>query len=143
MQNIPAAKEVLNTKLADIDEEEWGIIEDFINSIKFPLTIYRGLIIDSLDKLNVKQLGVNWTVDDELFFANNSAFKNVNYVLEAEVNEDQINWPETIHNFVYYSLRPQYGMYPESEITLKSNYKLNNLEILKKENEMLVPIQEV
>ena len=142
MHNLPSAKEMLKMKLDNIEEYEWEQIEEFVNSLNFPLVIYRGLKIDSLDKLKVNKLGINWTIDDELFFAKNSAFKGINYVLEAEVDEDQINWPETIHNYVYYSLRPQYGMYPESEITLKPNYKLRSLSILKKEDEMLIPIQE-
>lgn len=142
MQNISSAKEMLKAKIEDIAEGEWEDIVDYANSLEFPLVIYRGLRLSSLDKLDTSDLGVNWTTDEELFFADNSAFKNIDYVIEAEVNEDQIDWPETIHNYVYYSLRPQYGMWPESEVTLKPKAKLNNYMILKKEDEMLVPIQE-
>ena len=142
MQNISSAKEMLKAKIEDIAEGEWEDIIDYVNSLEFPLVIYRGLRLSSLDKLDTSDLGVNWTTDEELFFADNSAFKNIDYVIEAEVNEDQIDWLETIHNYVYYSLRPQYGMWPESEVTLKPKAKLNNYMILKKEDEMLVPIQE-
>ena len=140
MQNIPSADELFNKKLDNISESEWLDIEDFVESLKFPLVIYRGLKVNSPEEINKRDIGVNWTIDEELFFAPNSAFKGSNYVLATKVNENQVNFPETIQNFIYYSLRPQYGMYPEQEVTLNINPKLSDVVVLKKEGEELIPV---
>lgn len=141
MQNMPSSKLMLQAKLKDLDDSEWKKIVDFANSLSFPLTIYRGLKLENEDALDVKDLGVNWTVDDTLFFAPNSAFKNSNYVIKGQITEDDINWEETIQNFVYYSLRPQYGFYPENEVTLKKNFTLQNPELFRKDGNSLVLVK--
>ena len=141
MQNMPSSKLMLQAKLKDLDDSEWKKIVDFANSLSFPLTIYRGLKLENEDALDVKDLGVNWTVDDTLFFAPNSAFKNSNYVIKGQITEDDINWEETIQNFVYYSLRPQYGFYPENEVTLKKNFTLQNPKLFRKDGNSLVLVK--
>lgn len=141
MPQMPSSKLMLQAKLKDLDESEWKKIVDFANSISFPLTIYRGLKLENEDALDVKDLGVNWTVDDTLFFAPNSSFKNSNYVVKGQITEDDIDWEETIQNFVYYSLRPQYGFYPENEVTLKKNFTLQNPELFRKDGNSLVLIK--
>ena len=138
---VPSAKLMLKAKLSNIDDEEWDKVLDFVNSLSFPLTIYRGLKVDNINEINLNDIGVNWTVDDTLFFAPNSAFKNSNYIIQAVITEDDVDWAETIQNFVYYSMRPKYGMYPESEITLKKTCKLHDIRVLQKEGMKLVPVQ--
>ena len=141
MPNMPSSKLMLQAKLKDLDESEWKKIVDFANSLSFPLTVYRGLKLENEEALNVKDLGVNWTVDDTLFFAPNSSFKNSNYVVKGQITEDDIDWEETVQNFVYYSLRPRYGFYPENEVTLKKNFTLQNPELFKKEGNSLVLVK--
>lgn len=141
MKNMPSSKLMLQAKLKDLDESEWKKIVDFANSLSFPLTIYRGLKLKNEDALDAKNLGVNWTVDDTLFFAPNSSFKNSNYVLKGQITEDDIDWEETIQNFVYYSLRPRYGFYPENEVTLKKNFTLQNPELFRKDGNSLVLVK--
>ena len=141
MRNMPSSKLMLQAKLKDLDESEWKKIVDFANSLSFPLTIYRGLKLKNEDALDVKNLGVNWTVDDNLFFAPNSSFKNSNYVVKGQITEDDIDWEETVQNFVYYSLRPQYGFYPENEVTLKKNFTLQNPELFRKDGNSLVLVK--
>lgn len=141
MPNMPSSKLMLQAKLKDLDESEWKKIVDFVNSISFPLTVYRGLKLENEEALDVKDLGVNWTVDDTLFFAPNSSFKNSNYVVKGQITEDDIDWEETVQNFVYYSLRPQYGFYPENEVTLKKNFTLQNPELFRKDGNSLVLVK--
>ena len=141
MQNMPSSKLMLQAKLKDLDESEWKKIVDFANSLSFPQTVYRGLKLKNEDALDVKNLGVNWTVDDTLFFAPNSSFKNSNYVVKGQITEDDIDWEETVQNFVYYSLRPQYGFYPENEVTLKKNFTLQNPELFIKDGNSLVLVK--
>ena len=141
MPNMPSSKLMLQAKLKDLDESEWKKIVDFVNSISFPLTVYRGLKLENEEALDVKDLGVNWTVDDTLFFAPNSSFKNSNYVVKGQITEDDIDWEETVQNFVYYSLRPRYGFYPENEVTLKKNFTLQNPELFRKDGNSLVLVK--
>lgn len=143
MPDMPSSKLMLQAKLKDLDDSEWKKIVDFANSLTFPLTIYRGLKLKDEGSLDTKDLGVNWTVDDTLFFAPNSSFKGSNYVVTGQINENDINWEETIQNFVYYSLRPQYGFYPENEVTLRKNFVLQNPKLFKKEGNNMVFVKEL
>lgn len=131
---------MLKAKLDNITDGEWEDVIDFINSLKFPLIIYRGLKLNNIDELNTSDLGVNWTIDDELFFAPESAFYDTNYIIVTKITEDAIDYPETIQNYIYYSLRPQEGRWAESEITVKKDFKPSKYYIFKKENDELVPV---
>lgn len=134
------SKSLLKAKLDNITDGEWEDVLDFVNSLEFPLIIYRGLKLNDISELNTSELGVNWTIDDELFFAPESAFYDSNYIIVTKITEDAIDYPETIQNYIYYSLRPQEGRWAESEITVKKGFKPNKYYILKKENDELVPI---
>lgn len=115
-----AAETMINYKLSQLDEDDWARIESFFNSFTFPLHVYRGLNVKSEQDVNFKNPGNNWTVDSALFHAPFSAFRNSNYVLEGYIDEDQIDWPETVQNFMYYSVNAANNQrYPENEVTLK------------------------
>ena len=115
-----AAETMINYKLSQLDEEDWARIENFFNSLTFPLHVYRGLNVKSEQDVNFKNPGNNWTVDSALFHAPFSAFRNSNYILEGYIDEDQIDWPETVQNFMYYSVNAANNQrYPENEVTLK------------------------
>lgn len=115
-----AAETMINYKLSQLDEEDWARIETFFNSFTFPLHVYRGLNVKSEQDVNFKDPGNNWTVDSALFHAPFSAFRNSNYILEGYIDEDQIDWPETVQNFMYYSVNAANNQrYPENEVTLK------------------------
>ena len=115
-----AAETMINYKLSQLDEDDWARIENFFNSFTFPLHVYRGLNIKSEQDVNFKNPGNNWTVDSALFHAPFSAFRNSNYILEGYIDEDQIDWPETVQNFMYYSVNAANNQrYPENEVTLK------------------------
>lgn len=115
-----AAETMINYKLSQLDEEDWARIENFFNSFTFPLHVYRGLNVKSEQDVNFKNPGNNWTVDSALFHAPFSAFRNSNYILEGYIDEDQIDWPETVQNFMYYSVNAANNQrYPENEVTLK------------------------
>lgn len=134
------SQSLLKAKLNNITDGEWEDVIDFVNSLKFPLIIYRGLKLKDINELNTSELGVNWTIDDELFFAPESAFYDSNYIIVTKITEDAIDYPETIQNYIYYSLRPQEGRWAESEITVKKDFKPSKYYILKKENDELVPV---
>ena len=133
---------LLQAKLKDITNGEWEDLLDFVNSLEFPLVIYRGLKLSDISDFDRNDIGVNWTVDEELFFAPESAFSGSNYVIAAVVDEEQIDWGETIQNYIYYSLRPSDGRWAESEVTLKPNFVLSKMIMLKKQDDELVPVEE-
>ena len=133
---------LLQAKLKDITDGEWEDLLDFINSLEFPLVIYRGLKLGNISDFDRNDIGVNWTIDEELFFAPESKFSGSNYVIAAVVDEEQIDWGETIQNYIYYSLRPSDGRWAESEVTLKPNFVLNKMIMLKKQDDELVPVEE-
>lgn len=109
-----------------VGEEDWSEMLNFFNSIEFPTEVYRGL---SKDEVNTSNVGVNWTTDLDLFNSSNSTYKNSKAILKTKVNRDDINWEETVSNYIYYSLYPSYGLYPEHELTLKKSPSSDKVEI--------------
>lgn len=118
--------ELVNKVYKRVGEEDWSEMLTFFNSIEFPTEVYRGL---SKDEVNTSNLGVNWTTDLDLFSSGNSVYKNSKAILKTKVNKDDINWEETISNYIYYSLHPSYGLYPEHELTLKKSPSSDKVEI--------------
>ena len=138
-QTIPnkeAAEKMIQGKLDLLDEFDLEDIEKYINDIEFPLTVFRGLVVNGLDEINLqpKSLGINWTMDPDLFFDNSSAFSDCNFIVIGEINESQVDWPNTIQNYIYYSLKSDIvNIYPETEITLKSNQIPSKIKVVSKE----------
>lgn len=118
--------ELVDKVYESVAEEDWSEMLNFFNSIEFPTEVYRGL---SKDEVNTSNLGVNWTTDLDLFSSGNSAYKNSKAILKTTVNEDDINWEETISNYIHYSLHSSYGFYPEHELTLKKSPSSDKVEI--------------
>lgn len=107
---------------------------NFFSGLKFPLRVFRGLSVKSKDDINLKNPGIHWTVNTNLFKVKNSIIKDSNYILVGEIEENQVDWVSTISTYMYYSLRPSYGFYPENEITLNKGQIPNNLTIVAKED---------
>lgn len=118
--------ELIDKVYGRVGEEDWSEMLNFFNSIEFPTEVYRGL---SKDEVNTSNLGVNWTTDLDLFNSGSSAYKNSKAILKTTVNEDDINWEETISNYIHYSLYPSYGFYPEHELTLRRSPSSDKVEI--------------
>ena len=126
-----AAQAMYDGKLELISDSLWEDLVDWVNWISFPLTIFRGLRVSDKDSVNMKSVGINWTTDATLFYEK-SAFFDCNIILVANIDEDSVDWPATIQNYIYYSLEPKDGIYPEEEITLKRGYDtISNLKNIK------------
>jgi hypothetical protein len=116
---IPEAREYI---LSRYDDEDIQKIVNFVNSLEFPLKVYRGLqAYGKSFSVDLERPGRHWTVDTKLFTSSNSRFKSVTHILCGYVDEDDVDWGHTIDTFAHYSLRPSYGAYPEMEVTLKKN----------------------
>lgn len=127
-----AAEIMFNAKVKNISDEEFKQIENYVNSFHFPLTIYRGLKLSEGQTVDTSNPGVNWTIDKDIFKQSNSAFKNSTHMLQGVIQEKDVDWPETIQNYIYYSLRPHYGFYPELEVTINKNAHVSDLKIYKR-----------
>lgn len=112
---------MFNSKMKSMTQSDWDKVLNYVNNLNFPLTLYRGFVLEDKNDLDMSNLGTSWTMDKELFRSSNSAFRNYNFVVIAEVDESQIDWPETIFNYIHYSLKDIPSRYPETEITLKEH----------------------
>lgn len=131
--NKNAADRMIDSKLSLMDGFDWEALEQYVNELEFPLVVCRGLKSDSINDVDLTpgNLGINWTVDPELYFDSTSNFNDLDFVVVGEITEDQIDWPNTIQNYVYYSLRSDMiNIYPETEVTLKQNSIPRKLKVL-------------
>lgn len=133
-RNFPNVLNSVEETIDELDDEDWENVVNFFSDLKFPLKVFRGLEVKSREDINLKNPGIHWTIDTKLFKVKNSTIKNSNYILVGEVEENQVDWVNTISTYMYYSLRPSYGFYPENEITLKKGQIPNNLTIIAKED---------
>ena len=115
-------------------EQDFSSCYDWVHSFTFPLTIYRAVTNEQelTQDISGKSGARSWTTDFNLYSASNSLFKNVEHIYSAEIDAKIISNIDTIHNYVAYSSRPEYGRYPEYEVTLKKRYKMSDLHNLTK-----------
>lgn len=112
----------------------------FFSKLKFPLKVYRAIRdSENLNNISGKQLSLSWTVDMNLYKADNSQFKHCTKIVQAEITADMVQNEWSIVNYVIYSSEHRYNRsgkyYPENEITLKPRYKnakLMNLKFIDK-----------
>ena len=134
--NKNAADKMIDSKLSLMDDFDWEALEQYVNDLEFPLIVFRGLKVDSKEDIDLtpENLGVNWTIDPDLYFDETSNFNDLDFIVIGEINENQIDWPNTIQNYIYYSLKSDLiNIYPETEITLKSNSIPNKLKVVSKD----------
>lgn len=115
-------------------EDDFRSCYDWVHSFTFPLTIYRAVTSEQelTQDISGKSRAWSWTTDSNLYSADNSIFKNVEHIYSAEIDANLISNADTISTYVHYSSKPQYGRYPENEITLKKRYKMSDLHNLTK-----------
>lgn len=115
-------------------EDDFRACYNWVHTFTFPLTVYRAVTKDQelVQDFSGKTRAWSWTTDYHLYSADNSIFKNVEHIYSAEIDANIISNTDTIEHFVHYSSNPEYGRYPESEVTLKKNFKMSDLHNLKK-----------
>lgn len=128
--NKRIAQAMIDGKMSLMKDDMWKEIKDFIESLNFPLTIFRGLRLTSLECLNKNDLGKYWTIDKNIFLDKTSKFNDCNVILSGIAQKEDIDFVELTQNYIYYSLNNQ--VYPESEVTLKDNVKPIDVQILSK-----------
>lgn len=137
------SSDMVDKMVARADEEDWEYAKNWVNSLKFPLQVYRGIVVDDVTKklyggdgINMDKLGRHWTTDPKMFF-NNGTIGNskMNFIFVCTVDENDIDWANTMDMFMYYSIpnKTQYGAYPENEIYLKKNAKPKDVKVYSRE----------
>lgn len=137
------ATDMSNKLTNKFDDEDFEYVANWLNSMRFPLTVYRGYRIDDSSKIaygdgvNLDNPGRHWTTDPQMFF-NRGTIGNskMNYIAVGEVDKNDVDWDSTINTFMYYSLpgKTQYGAYPENEIYLKKSAKPKNMKVYNRDD---------
>lgn len=132
------ATDMANRLTNKFDDEDFEYVANWLNSMTFPLTVYRGYRIYDISKkvygdgVNLDNPGRHWTTDPQMFF-NRGTIGNskMNYIAVGEVDKNDVDWDSTIDTFMYYSLpgKTQYGAYPENEIYLRKFAKPKNVKV--------------
>lgn len=109
--------------------EDFKSCYNWVHSFTFPLKVYRAVtnVQELTQDISGKSGALSWSTDYNLYSASNSIFRNVEHIYSAEIDANVISNIDTISNYVHYSSRPDYGRYPEYEVTLKKRYKMSDL----------------
>ena len=110
-------------------EEDFKSCYEWVHTFTFPMKVYRAVTDEQelTQDISGKSRAWSWTTDYSLYSANNSIFNKVKHIYSAKIDANIISNIDTINNYVYYSSRPDYGRYPEYEVTLKPRYKMSDL----------------
>lgn len=108
---------------------------NFLHSLKFPLTIYRATNRTEQDMGKI--FGRSWTPNIDIYRDERSTFKKNSYIVACEIFPNVIDNANTIINYIYYTAKRTVGaskddnIYGEYEITLKNNFKQDDLHNLR------------
>lgn len=95
-------------------------------SFKYPLTLYRGIKVESWDDIDFKNIGECWTTDIDAADCYDEhevkVEKSQLFILKTEVSKEDINWLGTITS----NLNPSFGD-DEQEVNLINGKKINIL----------------
>lgn len=125
-----ALKHIDTAGYTDADFEE---LAEFLNSLTFPITVYRGL--SNKDRSTIKtgiNSGVHWTIDPE-YIKNQTNLLKFTYVMIGTFDEKDVDLPKTAETYLGYSMKDQkkrYNKHREMEIWVKQRKEPKNLEII-------------
>ena len=132
---------ILGCSESELTEEL--IYEDFNSfkqSLKFPLEVYRGLVANSKESIDLKNVGKSWTTNPSLFLSSDTTLggynsaSSCNYILTGYVDEDDVDWKQTEIAFNtfsndYWQSEDDFDYDCECEITLKDGITPKNIKI--------------
>lgn len=127
-------KEIDSDKENSWDSEIFDTCYDYLHSLNFPLTIYRAIRPDEINKdgsfnISGKNNSRSWSTNINIYKNKSSSFRNLNNIVSAKIDSNVINNSATIVNYYFYTggrnVRKQ--NYGEYEISLKKNFKQTDL----------------
>ena len=125
-----ALKHIEVSGYTDNDFQE---LADFLNSLKFPITVYRGLA--NKDRSTIKtgiNSGVHWTIDPE-YIKDQTNLLKFNYVMIGKFNEKDVDLSKTAETYLGYSLqdrKKRYNNHREMEVWVKQRKEPKDLKIV-------------
>lgn len=104
-------------------------ILNFFNSLPNPITIYRSILVKSIEDINYDYLGDSWSFDKQsaINFAENEAGGNV--LLIGKTNFDNVDWKNTIK--LFYEFSRTLDGYEENEINIIDSDEIFDIKIEK------------
>jgi GNAT superfamily N-acetyltransferase/RNA:NAD 2'-phosphotransferase (TPT1/KptA family) len=99
---IPSFESLLEEYIGEITEEDKGRYNHHIQALSaliFPLTIYRHILVNSINDIHFDGLGRFWATDESLAISHNADENSgdVEVMLRAVVNPDEIDWMDTVY----------------------------------------------
>ena len=134
-------KEINSDRENSWDSEIFDACYDYLHSLNFPLTIYRAIRPDEINKdgsfnISGKNNSMSWTTNINIYKNKSSSFRNLNNIVSAKIDSNIIDNSATIVNYYFYTggrnVRKQ--SYGEYEISLKKNFKQTDLHELQSIN---------
>ena len=127
-------KEIDSDRENSWDSEIFEMCYEYLHSLNFPLTIYRAIRTDEINKdgsFNIS--GINnsrsWSTNINIYKDKSSSFRNLSNIVSAKIDSNIVDNSATIVNFYFYTggrnVRKQ--NYGEYEISLKKNFKQTDL----------------
>jgi 2'-5' RNA ligase/predicted GNAT family N-acyltransferase len=73
----------------------------FLNGLTFPRKVYRMIALPNIDKLRYEKIGVYWALDENTASIYGYEDGGDDYLLEAEITENDVDWPGTLDVRMY------------------------------------------
>lgn len=119
------------------DSEIFEACYDYLHSLSFPLTIYRALRPDEVNKdgsfnISGSKESRSWTTNINIYKDKLSSFRSLTNIVSAKINSNIIDNSATIVNYYFYTgqRNVRKSNYGEYEISLKKNFKQTDLQDL-------------
>lgn len=127
-------KEIDSDRENSWDSEIFEMCYEYLHSLNFPLTIYRAIRTDEINKdgsfnISGSNNSRSWSTNINIYKEKSSSFRNLSNIVSAKIDSNIVDNSATIVNFYFYTggrnVRKQ--NYGEYEISLKKNFKQTDL----------------
>lgn len=115
------------------DDSDYAEVANFLNSITFPVTVYRGIKVSDPSKITTgTKSGNHWTVDPNYILKQTNLLP-FTHVLIGQFDEKDVNLENTVATYLNYSLednRRRYNRQREMELWTKQRKEPKNLQVM-------------
>jgi hypothetical protein len=115
------------------DDSDYAEVADFLNSITFPVTVYRGIKVSDPSKITTgAKSGTHWTIDPN-YILNQTNLLPFTHVMIGQFDEKDVNLENTVETYLHYSLednKRRMNRHREMEIWTKQRKEPKNLQVM-------------